>query len=134
MPKQNYHYSGKSTPEAIEHFREHFLDQIPRGLRGIIKAALKTGLVQTRMQICCDGCGARYKLPPNSVLIPSTEGKQKWRDTEHLLPVADNPPIVQPWTHQNRLDFCPTCSRDGTAERAVADGVKPLGNYTLGSR
>ena len=118
MPKQNYHYSGKSTPEALEHFREHAIENTPRLLRPIIRWAVRTERLKLGFTMVCDGCGTKSPKIENPVLVPmEREGTQNWRGTN--------------WTHQARLDFCLVCTLDGTADRAVAAGAQPLGTYSL---
>jgi hypothetical protein len=112
--KKDYAYSGYSSPEAIEDFRTHFISKLPRALRWLVKR----GIIKTRLVMCCDGCGTRLAMDANSTLIPTYwEHIKRWSGTD--------------WTHQFRLDFCKTCSENGTAERAIADGAKPLGTYTV---
>lgn len=112
--KKNYHYSGKSTPEAIEDFKTHFLSQLPRP----IKWLAEKGIIPIALIVICDGCGVRGRIDGGAILLPTDrDDVKRWRDTE--------------WTHRARLDFCERCSADGTADRAVADGAKPLGTYTF---
>lgn len=111
--KQNFHYSGKSTPEALAAFEQDFYSHFPRWSRRLVKGLVKRQILALKMSVCCDGCGVRGNIGPVPEILPDG----RWIGTE--------------WTHKARLDFCPTCSKNGTAERAVADGAKPLGTYTL---
>jgi hypothetical protein len=110
--KRNYHYSGKSTPEAFAHFHAEHLARLPRWSRRIVARMIKLGVLRMKMQVVCDGCGVR-----GDIGVPELADDGRWLGTE--------------WTHRARLDFCPACSTNGTAERAVADGAKPLGTYTM---
>lgn len=110
--KRSYHYSGKSTPEALAQFEGDFLGRFPRWARRAIKGAVKRGILRVGFRIVCDGCGTIGQLG-----VPEITEDGRWLGTE--------------WTHRARLDFCPACSTNGTADRAVADGAKPLGAYTM---
>jgi hypothetical protein len=113
--KTNYHYSGMSTPEAIEDFRSHFLSQLPRWARWLVDR----GFLNPRLTIVCDGCGRQEIIEGNAKLLPSgMEGIGYWEGTD--------------WTHRARLDFCEVCSHNGTAVKSVRAGVQPLGTYTFG--
>lgn len=109
----SYHYSGKSTPEAIKHFQDHHLGRLPRPLGRIARAAVKAGLLDFALTIVCDGCAKKTRLRGQPKVMPDG----RWRNSE--------------WVHRDRLDFCEICKLDGTADRAVADGIQPLGTYTL---
>lgn len=109
----NYHYSGMSTPEAIQHLEAHRLAGMPRPLRWLIRL----GLLRVAMTVVCDGCGAQTRLATPALIETSTPGVARWKNSE--------------WSHQGRLDFCEACSHNGTAERAVNDGARPLGTYSF---
>lgn len=120
--KTNYHYSGLSTPEAMKDFAEVQMASMPKPLRSAVKLLLRAKLLRLGLGVVCDGCGVRTQLPENTVLMPVEPRPSgdcyRWRGSE--------------WHHMGRLDFCSTCMGDGTADRAVADGAKPLGKYTMG--
>lgn len=105
MNKVDYHYSGKSSAEALNEFVNDFLSGWPKFTHGFLRKLIVFSLV-------CDGCGAKVRMK-NPVLLASG----KWSGTN--------------WHHVERLDFCSTCAHDGTSHRAVKDGAKPLGSYTF---
>jgi hypothetical protein len=107
----DYTNSGMSTGEAIEDFHKGVIRKA--GLLGIPKFISRFIPSLFRMVVGCDGGDCE-----NTCISKGKVQDGNWS-------------LSEGWVHSQNLDFCPSCQKDGSMAKAIADGVLPRGAYPL---